>query len=220
MSRIARAKALPPRLHRRRRPGGAVPDRHRLLFLLMAMPRGRESARLAACQKNLAQIGLALALYDQTQRCLPTIGEPARIDPPAAAGLARSLEDPAGNVRPCRFHGALAGDRDSASRGTGPGRNPRAGIRLRQRPRRDLGPLPGADQLPRDDRGRLPRGATAPSHPADGSACATSSRGTAQASPRPSPSAWWATASRTISPPGTTRSWKGRCPRGLYADPP
>src|SRR4051794_28061771 len=56
------------------------------MVLLMAMPRGREAARLSACQRNLAQIGMALALYDQTQRRLPMIGEPVRIDPPADQG--------------------------------------------------------------------------------------------------------------------------------------
>ena len=50
------------------------------LVMLMAMPRGREQARLTACQKNLAQIGLALALYDQTQHQLPTIDRPEPID--------------------------------------------------------------------------------------------------------------------------------------------
>ena len=44
------------------------------LVLLLAMPRGREQARLAACQKNLGQIGLALALYNDSQHSLPTIG--------------------------------------------------------------------------------------------------------------------------------------------------
>src|SRR5271166_1593218 len=47
-----------------------------VLVMLMAMPRGREQARLTACQKNLAQIGLALALYDQAQHQLPTIDRP------------------------------------------------------------------------------------------------------------------------------------------------
>lgn len=51
-----------------------------VLVMLMAMPRGREQARLTACQKNLSQIGLALALYDQTQRELPTIDRPKPID--------------------------------------------------------------------------------------------------------------------------------------------
>jgi hypothetical protein len=46
------------------------------LFLLMAVPRGREQARLAACQMNLAQIGQALALYDQANRSLPAVGRP------------------------------------------------------------------------------------------------------------------------------------------------
>ncbi len=54
-----------------------------VLVLLMTMPRGREQARLAACQRNLGQIGLALAQYDQAQGRLPTVGMPAAIDPPA-----------------------------------------------------------------------------------------------------------------------------------------
>jgi hypothetical protein len=57
------------------------------LCLLMAVPRGREQARLTACQKNLAQIGQALSLYDQLERSLPSIG---RLRPVDAAG-----EDPA-----------------------------------------------------------------------------------------------------------------------------
>ncbi len=50
-----------------------------VLVMLMAMPRGREQARLTACQKNLAQIGLALALYDHTQHQLPAIDRPEPI---------------------------------------------------------------------------------------------------------------------------------------------
>ena len=38
-----------------------------LLILLMMIPRGREQARLLACQKNLGQIGKALAIYHQTR---------------------------------------------------------------------------------------------------------------------------------------------------------
>ena len=43
------------------------------LFLLMLIPRGREQARLTGCQKNLAQIGIALTIYDQTHNQLPGI---------------------------------------------------------------------------------------------------------------------------------------------------
>src|SRR5258708_40041665 len=60
-------------------------------FLLMAMPRGRESARLAGCQTNLAQIGLGLGLFHQTQWCLPTIGEPTAIQPRPTSGDAEPL---------------------------------------------------------------------------------------------------------------------------------
>lgn len=57
------------------------------LFLLMAVPRGREQARLAACQKNLAQIGQALSLYDQIEGALPTVGPLKPLDaPPSEAG--------------------------------------------------------------------------------------------------------------------------------------
>src|SRR5690349_18068556 len=65
-----------------------------LLFLLMAMPRGREQARLTTCQKNLAQIGLALALYDQVQRSRPPVGRPTppgSTDPDPPAGPLRTL---------------------------------------------------------------------------------------------------------------------------------
>jgi prepilin-type N-terminal cleavage/methylation domain-containing protein/prepilin-type processing-associated H-X9-DG protein len=39
---------------------------------VMILPRRRETARMASCQRNLMQIGVALALYDQGQRSLPT----------------------------------------------------------------------------------------------------------------------------------------------------
>jgi type II secretory pathway pseudopilin PulG len=45
------------------------------LSAVMALPRRRETARLAACRKNLMQIGQALALYDRSAGHLPTIPE-------------------------------------------------------------------------------------------------------------------------------------------------
>lgn len=56
------------------------------LFAIMAMTRGRESARSTTCQRNLAQIGVGLALYHDAQRALPMIGDPTPIDSPPAAG--------------------------------------------------------------------------------------------------------------------------------------
>jgi hypothetical protein len=55
------------------------------LYLLLAMPRGREAARRASCQRNLMQIGMALSLYHQSAMHLPT----ARLggDSPLAAML-------------------------------------------------------------------------------------------------------------------------------------
>jgi hypothetical protein len=64
------------------------------LLLLVAITRGREQARLAGCQKNLAQIGLALVAYDQSQRLLPSIGRAGAIDrpgPDASPGPLRVL---------------------------------------------------------------------------------------------------------------------------------
>jgi hypothetical protein len=46
-----------------------------VLCLIMILPRRRETARMASCQRNLMQIGVALALYDQNQGCLPSIPE-------------------------------------------------------------------------------------------------------------------------------------------------
>jgi hypothetical protein len=45
------------------------------LFVIMALPRGRENARQASCRTNLMQIGQALALYDQSVGHLPTVPE-------------------------------------------------------------------------------------------------------------------------------------------------
>ena len=45
------------------------------VFVLMSLPRQRESARLASCQRNLMQIGIALAIYNQAERQLPTVAE-------------------------------------------------------------------------------------------------------------------------------------------------
>jgi len=55
------------------------------LVLLMAVPRAREQARLAGCRRNLGQIGMARALYDQFQNHLPMVGQPAALDGQATA---------------------------------------------------------------------------------------------------------------------------------------
>jgi hypothetical protein len=44
------------------------------LLLMAWTTRGRESARLAGCSRNLSQIGFALALYDQMRGHLPETG--------------------------------------------------------------------------------------------------------------------------------------------------
>ena len=52
------------------------------LFLLMMLPHGREQARLLSCQKNLGQIGVALAMYDQFHDQLPTIATLSAVETP------------------------------------------------------------------------------------------------------------------------------------------
>ena len=47
-----------------------------VLFLLMMLPRSRESARMASCRRNLMQIGVALSLYDQSVGFLPSVPLP------------------------------------------------------------------------------------------------------------------------------------------------
>jgi type II secretory pathway pseudopilin PulG len=56
-----------------------------LLFLLMMIPRSREQSRLLSCQKNLGQIGKALAIYHQLEHQLPLIVALAGIDEPTQA---------------------------------------------------------------------------------------------------------------------------------------
>jgi Protein of unknown function (DUF1559) len=53
-----------------------------LLVILMILPRGREHARMASCQNNLAHIGRALALYDHLEHKLPSVSELEATDSP------------------------------------------------------------------------------------------------------------------------------------------
>jgi type II secretory pathway pseudopilin PulG len=59
------------------------------LMLLAALPRRREASREASCRRNLARIGVALTLYDQAHRRLPTV--PALAEPAGAGPLATLL---------------------------------------------------------------------------------------------------------------------------------
>src|SRR6516225_763180 len=52
------------------------------LLMVMGIARAREQARLVGCRKNLAQIGVALALYDQFHHQLPKLGPPGAPDGP------------------------------------------------------------------------------------------------------------------------------------------
>jgi hypothetical protein len=53
-----------------------------VLVILLMLPRGREHARMASCQNNLAHIGRALALYDHLEHKLPSVSELAGPDSP------------------------------------------------------------------------------------------------------------------------------------------
>lgn len=53
-----------------------------VLFVLMALPRTRETARLASCRRNLAQIGQALLAYHGMAGGLPFVGAPIPVDRP------------------------------------------------------------------------------------------------------------------------------------------
>jgi len=67
-----------------------------VLILLLAVPQGREQARLVACRRNLGQIGFALALYDEMNQKLPTVSALAGLDEPiatSAPGPLRTLLD-------------------------------------------------------------------------------------------------------------------------------
>lgn len=44
-----------------------------LMVVLMTLPRQRENARLAGCQRNLMQVGVAVALYDRSAGWLPAV---------------------------------------------------------------------------------------------------------------------------------------------------
>lgn len=53
-----------------------------ILFVLMALPRTRETARLASCRRNLAQIGQAILSYHGMAGGLPFVGTPIPADRP------------------------------------------------------------------------------------------------------------------------------------------
>jgi prepilin-type processing-associated H-X9-DG protein len=80
----------PLRTPRRRRPGLTPADvlvalavaAVVILFVLMALPRTRETARLASCRRNLAQIGQAVLAYQGTAGSLPFVGVPSAADRP------------------------------------------------------------------------------------------------------------------------------------------
>ena len=46
-----------------------------VLCVLIVLPKGRETSRMAGCQKNLMQIGVALQLYEQANRHYPATGK-------------------------------------------------------------------------------------------------------------------------------------------------
>ncbi len=55
-----------------------------LMIFSFSLPRMRERARMAGCQRNLGQIGIALALYDRAEGTLPRV--PTLNSPPDSLG--------------------------------------------------------------------------------------------------------------------------------------
>ena len=119
--RLPECPPWPPRLHGHRRPGGPLPDRplrHGPPDGHAAGSRGRPAGGVPAESRPDRHGTRAL----RSDAAFPADDRRARSDRSSGrGGLARSLEDPAGGVRPCRFPGTLGGDRDSAARGTGSG---------------------------------------------------------------------------------------------------
>ncbi len=63
-----------------------------VMITIFILPRRREVARLTGCRRNLAQIGIALALYDRSEGQLPMI--PSLVsDPPSSGGPLRAILD-------------------------------------------------------------------------------------------------------------------------------
>jgi len=60
------------------------------LFVMMALPRTRESARMAGCQRNLSQIGMGLLQYSRLQERFPLVERYGPIAPGADASRADS----------------------------------------------------------------------------------------------------------------------------------
>ena len=61
-----------------------------VLCVLIVLPKGRETSRMAGCQRNLMRIGVAAQLYEQANRRYPTVpplGDPAGGDSPVHAML-------------------------------------------------------------------------------------------------------------------------------------
>ena len=120
------------------------------LFMLMILPRRRETARMVSCRRNLMQIGVGLALYDQGQHGLPYVpplgGESAvRGSSPLMALLVELGQPDLTDVTD-------TGDPQSKRRNPAPegGRDPR--LSLCKQPPRDRGALPLPGKLQGDDR--------------------------------------------------------------------
>ncbi|MBX6315657.1 MAG: DUF1559 domain-containing protein [Isosphaeraceae bacterium] len=62
-----------------------------VLIVILALPRGRETARLAACERNLMQIGVAVALYGNATEALPAVPPLGPIDEPRGPGPLEAL---------------------------------------------------------------------------------------------------------------------------------
>jgi hypothetical protein len=98
------------------------------IVLLMSVPRARERSRLTTCQKNLAQIGLALALYDEMARSLPAVHRPAAEDLSGGIGPTGPLRTLLETLGLSDFTTLMPGEPVSRATGPVPGEIPVPGF--------------------------------------------------------------------------------------------
>ncbi len=118
---------------------------------LLALPRQRENSRATTCERNLMQIGMALALYDKSEGMLPTV--PPLKGAGATPGPLKALLD---TLAVPDFVGLArrTAERQREDAGRAP-RCPVYAVQVRQRSPGTRRPVPRADLLSRLRRGRF-----------------------------------------------------------------
>ena len=74
-----------------------------VLIILMFLPRGREHARMAGCENNLAHIGFAVAVFDGIENRLPGVEGVAAARFPARRPARERASENDRHATPTRF---------------------------------------------------------------------------------------------------------------------